>query len=116
MMFENIEFDNKQLIINNKAVIFSYVVKDALKIKSNVLVLLDIPMGDDTINNLYLVDRNGSIIWRSQDLREIYPSEVLLPYEMISISHNEIRAVDFYGRCYIINPMDGKIINRYVSR
>lgn len=115
-MLKEFEFKDNKLLINNKFVEFSYLIKDAQLLIDRVIVLLAIPTNNETIDNLYSVDKNGNIIWQSQSLKEIYPTEKLLPYEEIMISNNEIKAIDFYGRRYFIDSKNGKITKRDIAR
>lgn len=105
-------YNNKELIINNFKVAFDYPIRDARQLDKNIIILLSIPYNDDTIDNLFLVNIQGEVVWRSQNLKELYPKEKLLPYEQMIINEQEIRVSDFYGRRYFINLSNGKIIKR----
>ncbi len=115
-MKPNDTYKNKQILINDVQKIFSYPIRDVKRLGNTDIVILDIPQNDNTIDNLYAVNNRGEIIWRSQPLKEIYPTEKLLPYEQIIIKDQEIRAIDFYGRCYFINPNDGMILKRIIYK
>lgn len=95
---------------------FPYPIRDVKEFGKNALVLLSIPFDDTTVDNLYLVSDYGEIVWQSQHLRDIYPTERLLPYEQMVISNQEIKVTDFYRRRYYINTVNGKIIKRDITK
>ena len=84
---------------------------------NKILVLLSIPQKDtETIDNIYAVSDKGNIIWRSESLKQLYPDQINLPYEYMTVNGSEIEATDFYGRRYFINIKDGRIIKRDVVK
>lgn len=110
-------YNEKNLLIENiYAVKFDYPIRDAKLFDRNIIVLLSIPYNDDTIDNLFSVNVQGQIIWRSQQLKQVFPKEKLLPYEQMVINEQEIKVSDFYGRRYFINPSNGRIIKRDITK
>lgn len=107
---------DNQLIINNHHVNFLFPIRTAQILDGNIIVLLAIPFNNDTVDNLYLIDSNGEIVWQSQKLKELYPTEKLLPYEQMVIDEQGIRVTDFYGRRYFIDLSNGKIIKRDIIK
>ncbi len=112
----NYTYNDNELIINNLKVTFDYPIRDARLLDKNIIILLSIPYNDDTIDNLFLINIQGDMVWRSQNLKELFPKEKLLPYEQMIIDDQEIRVSDFYGRRYFINPSNGKIIKRDITK
>lgn len=109
-------YKNNNLLINNYTVDFQYPIRDVKRLDKNVIVLLSIPFNENFLDNLYLVSGYGEIVWQSQSLKEIYPTERLLPYEQMTIENQEIRVTDFYGRRYFINAANGKIMKRDITK
>lgn len=105
-----------KLNVGEKCVSFSHAIRDVKEISNILVVLLDIPSNDNSVDNLYAVNEKGDIVWDVQHIAEVYPTERILPYEQIVIKDQEIRAMDFYGRCYFINPSDGKILKRVIYK
>lgn len=113
----NILFNQKELTVNNNRISFSHEIKDISVLSDKIIVLLDIPYSDnDTINNIYAVSYMGKIIWRSEDLKQLYPKQINLPYDYITVYEDIVQAVDFYGRRYFINVENGYVIGRDIVK
>lgn len=95
---------------------FSHIIRDVKLSGDKLIILLEIPSNDDTINNLYALNNEGVILWQAEDLKEVYNNQRLMPYEQMSIETQEIRVSDFYGRRYFINSDDGKIVKRDIMK
>lgn len=107
---------NNKIEINDSSVEFMYLIKSAKAVDDRIIVLLEIPYDIDEADNLYCLSKNGTIIWQSQHLHELYPTERILLYEQIIINDREIIASDFYGRRYFVNFENGFIIKREISK
>lgn len=95
---------------------FTHLIRDAILFDNKIVVLLEIPFNDNTINNIYAVNRKCDILWQSEDISRVYKNQLLLPYEQMVVENGEIRASDFYGRRYYINGDNGKIIKRDIIK
>lgn len=113
---DNYSYQNNILIIGTHKVEFLRLIRDAKLIDDKIIVLLEIPADDDTINNLYAICNSGEILWQAEDLRKIFGNQLLLPYEQMVIENKEIRASDFYGRRYFIDSENGKVIKRDITK
>lgn len=102
-------YDKNHIEINGYGLNFKYDIRTVLPYKGKYIVLLGIPFDKSIINNVYCLDSNAKIIWRSEDLSVLYPNLNNLPYEQIGIEDGAIFALDFYGRNYKININSGKI-------
>lgn len=88
---------------------FKYDIRKVVKYEGRYVVLLSIPFNSQEINNIYCLDSQGNLVWRSEDLATLYPTIKNLPYEQMGIKDDAIYASDFYGRNYKINLDTGKI-------
>ena len=117
MLLKNgFSYKGNSLKIGERSKEFTYLIRDAKLCKDKVIVLLEIPFKDDEINNLYALNEKCEIIWKVEDLKAIFKSQVLLPYEQMIIEDNIVIVSDFYGRRYYINCDDGKIIKRDITK
>ena len=109
---------NKNILsINNKDIKFSHDIRNYLTIDDKVIVLLSIPFNDETLDNIYCYNKYGIIQWQVQPIKEAFPDlKTALCFEFISIVDNELGATDFYGRRFIINPENGKLIRKEIVR
>lgn len=108
---EQIAFDENLLLFPKKSIEFDYKIRKIEFVNDLVIVLTEIPGDDDTINNLFAFNLEGIPIWRVEPIKNKFPKlENLLPYEDINIIDEKISAVDFIGRRFFINPIDGELI------
>lgn len=112
-----VTYNERCLNIGNIKKEFAHVIGKVQVSNSKILVLLSIPQDDnETIDNIYAVSDKGDIIWRSESLKQLYPNQINLPYEYMTVNNDEIQATDFYGRRYFINIADGKVKKRDVVK
>lgn len=108
-----ITYNHKFLFIGNIKKEFKHEIQEIKILVDKILVLLLIPHDDnETIDNIYAVSYDGEIIWQSESLKQLYPSQINLPYEYMTVNTNEIQAIDFYGRRYFIDVINGRIKKR----
>lgn len=89
---------------------FDYRIGKFIALPDKTIVMLDIPWDDDSANNVYALDGDGNIIWRSEDVKKIYSANATnLSYVHIAMKGRYIAAVDFSGRRCFINPDNGHI-------
>ncbi len=104
------QYEKNHIEINNNSYDFEFDIRTVIQYKEIYVVLLAIPFSKTEINNIYCLDAQAKLLWRSEDLSVRY-SELknLLPYEQMGIKDDIIFASDFYGRNYKININNGKI-------
>ena len=108
----DIQYRNKTLFVDKTPLNFDYEVGNAFCIDGNVVFLLKIPYDDETLNNIYCLDKECQFMWQVQSVLEVYPKlSVELPFEGMMLTPNgKISAYDFYGRNFEIDAYNGKII------
>ena len=110
-MEQQITFNENFLLFPEKSIEFDYNIRKIEFIDELVIVLTEIPEDDDTINNLFAFNLSGVPIWRVEPIKNKFPKlENILPYEDVSIIEGKISTVDFIGRRFFINPLDGELI------
>lgn len=92
-----------------KTVRFKYGAQKALPFGDRLIVLLDIPEGDPTRNNIYCLTHDLRVAWRSEPLQKKYPGIRVLPYVDILMIDGELIAFDMYCRRFQIDPVTGKV-------
>lgn len=110
----NIKSNKNVLNIDGKK--FGYKIKDILTISDLTILLLEIPINDDTIDNIFALNSDGEVVWRVESLHLLYPEKINLPYEYITLEGNVLRATDFYGRRYSIHWQTGKVTGRDIVK
>lgn len=112
-----INYNQKNLFIGDVKRDFEYEISRIEVLEDMILVLLTIPQSDNNaIDNIYAVSYEGKIIWRVESLKKLYPDQLNLPYDYMTVDSGKAYAVDFYGRRYFFNIYDGKIIKRDVVK
>lgn len=105
--------EKNTIVIDGKSFEFENDIRQIIQHGDKFIVLLAIPFNDNTINNVYCLDDQAKVIWRSEDLNSRFPElKNYLPYEQMQIKDDIIFASDFYGRSFSIRVTDG-IINDF---
>ncbi|SFU76919.1 hypothetical protein [Butyrivibrio sp. INlla21] len=103
--------------INGNVYEFEFEIRTVIQYKENYIVLLTIPFNSKEINNIYCLDAEAKVNWRSEDIACKYPElKNLLPYEQMGLKEDKIYASDFYGRSFEINAETGKIEGRSIVK
>ena len=108
------KYKKNYLIINGHRVDFKYDIGKVIPYKEKYIILLEIPLSKrkNEINNIYCVDSQGNLVWQSGDIVAYDPGygyHSACLYMGMSSSGDIIYGTDFMGRCYHINPENGKI-------
>lgn len=113
----NIQIENNILSLNGKKIKFSHNIRQFKTIGDDILVLLDIPSDDDTLDNIYCYFSNGIIKWQVQPLKDAFPDlKKVFPFEQMNVTDGEISATDFYGRRFVIDSKNGKILSKDIVK
>lgn len=104
------KYKKKHIEIDNNTYEFNFDIRAVIQYGDNYIVLLSVSFDKSEINNIYCLNSQSEILWRSEDLRLACPKlKNILPYEQMGLRDDFIFASDFYGRNYKINAIDGKI-------
>ena len=113
----DIQINDNILVLNGKNIKFSHKIRQYKTIGDDVVVLLDIPSDDDTLDNIYCYGKMGIIKWQVQPIKEAFPEmKMVYCYEQMSIINDELCATDFYGRRFFIGKADGKLYKKDVVK
>lgn len=114
----DIEFEGNKLKLPFNKVSFKQNIDRVLESKGRVIVLLDIPNEDDTLDNVFALDMTGKKLWRIQPLKEFNPEiSQFSPYVGINLLENgNISATNYFGMNYEVSITDGKILNGHLSK
>lgn len=113
----DIQIKDNILILNGKNIKFNHKIRQFKTIGDDVVILLEIPNGDDTLDNIYCYGSYGIIKWQVQPIKEAFPDlKMVFPYEQLNIKDGELWASDFYGRRFFINAEDGKITKKDIVK
>ena len=113
---DDIKINVYNIMINNKPIILNYPVKMFEEINDLYIILLNIPtrteLGSEELNNIICYSNKGDFMWRVDNKLpgQIVSSEQS-PYIAIQIQDDILKATDFFGRRFRINPIEGKLID-----
>lgn len=110
------EINGNQIRNNGHARAFRYAVGKAVPYGNLLIVLLRIPKGDATVNNICCVDASLNVVWRNERLEERFPAFRPYPFEDMFLENETLMAFDCMGRKYRIAPDTGAIQGYTVSR
>lgn len=99
-----------------KTVRFRYRVQKTLPFGDRLIVLLDIPEGDPTRNNIYCLTHDLRVAWRSEPPEKKYPDILVLPYVDILMINGELIAFDMYCRRFQIDPVAGTVLGYTITK
>ena len=95
---------------------FDHEIREVVEYENCYIVLLSVPFDENMVNNIFCLDDQLNIKWRAEDLDKKYPEKNNLPYEQMTLRKGVIKATDFYGRCYLLNVSNGKIIDMTIVK
>ncbi|MBS9424520.1 hypothetical protein [Photorhabdus caribbeanensis] len=109
--------NNNKIDINGYLVIFNQKIIKAIEIDNgSVLVLIDIPIGDDGLNNLFSYTKNGEFLWQIEPSNLQKEGQTSYPYEGLNVVEGQYFVVDFYGRRIFFDPYTGLFLSRDVVK
>lgn len=112
-----IQINKNILKLNGKEIKFNHDIRQFKTVGDDVVVLLVIPNNDNTLDNIYCYSSNGIIKWQVQPIKEAFPEmKQVFPFEQMSVLDDKIGASDFYGRRFMINISDGKIVQKDIVK
>lgn len=79
------EYKKNILIIDNQQYDFIFEIRQVISYKGLFYVLLDIPPNSNEINNIFCIEKNVGIRWRSEDLNILFPNLKNLPFEQMRL-------------------------------
>jgi len=114
----DIKYEGNKLSLPFNKISFKQNIDKILEVKGRVVVLLDIPNDDDTIDNIFALDMTGQKLWRVQSLSEFNPNiSQFSPYVGMNLLENgNISATNYFGMNYEISISDGKILNSSLAK
>lgn len=108
----NFVVDQKTLIVKQNRIKFQKPIYDVKKCDNLYIVLLD-----EGINNVFAVDEQAQIVWQIEDAASVYSIINDVPYVGTRITEaNQIVVTNFNGVTYTVEPNNGKIINRGITK
>ena len=107
-----ITFTGNDLTIGKNIIQFDKSIQEIKVVNNVIIVLLNTPMDDHTLDNVYGVNFSGKILWRIQEPNKELIGSLRYPYVGISNNENKVGVIDFYGRRFFIDEMNGRIIGK----
>ena len=103
----------RTLIVGNNKTEFQDPIDNVKKSGDYYIVLIDVPQ----INNLYAVNSEGQIVWQIEDAGRIYGFINDVSYVGTRITEtSQIVVTNFNGVTYTVDPANGKIVGRGVTK
>jgi outer membrane protein assembly factor BamB len=106
--------DENRILVNGHEVIFDFNICESLYYADLLIVIIrGQSKAEDRMNNVYCVNANGKIIWRIQDMQEVYP-DFTIPASYVGINEypdGSIVCLDYMGGRFVIDPKSGRIID-----
>lgn len=100
------------LHIGTRKINFQYEILQVKEIGSLLIITLDIPANSNDIDNVYAVNSDCEMIWQIQSREKFQKNYFKVPYVGVSIQGELIKAIDFYGARFLVDPRNGSIVGR----
>ena len=108
---------NGRIVSNEDKIIrFRHRVREAIPLDDRLIVLLDVPDGDKTTDNICCIDRDLKVVWRASPLKKKYPDIQVYPYEEMLLDDGLLIAFDFLGRRFQIDLKTGEVLRYTFSK
>lgn len=115
MSIKFIQSDNELVVENNK-IVFDHNIRYVIEVNATLIVLLQIPNNVRYLNNIFGINKTGEIKCRIQNVGDVFPIKNQLPFENLMVNGTDVYVSDFYGRRFLLNPINGKILSSDVVR
>lgn len=109
------QYDNELVVENNK-IVFDHNIRYVVEVNDILIVLLEIPNNIMYLNNVFGINKNVEIKWRIQSVGDVFPVKNQLPFENLMVNGTDVFVSDFYGRRFLLNPINGEILSSDVVR
>lgn len=105
--------EQNTLFVGNNKIEFHHLIENVKKCSNYYIILISVPK----INNVYAVDSQAQIVWQIEDAGKVYGIVNDVPYVGTRITESDqIVVTNFNGVTYTINPANGRIIARGVTK
>ena len=105
--------DKKILFVGNNKVAFKHPIDNVKQCGNLYIVLVDV----QGTNNVYAVNNQAQIVWQIEDAGKVYGIVNTVPYVGTRINEsNQIVVTNFNGVTYTVDPVNGNIIGRGVTK
>lgn len=96
---------------NGKRFDFSHEVMNTIILDDCMIVITHITRKENKYQNIYKIS-GQMIVWVNEDPKEFYKNEPkgeAVPFTVIQWQHGKLKAIDAYGRRFIVSLEDGSI-------
>jgi hypothetical protein len=105
--------EQNTMFIGNNKIEFQHPVENVKKCGNYYIALIDVP----NVNNVYAVDSQAQIVWQIEDAGKVYGIVNDVSYVGTRITESsQIVVTNFNGVTYTVDPTNGKIIGRGVTK
>ncbi|MFC6335079.1 hypothetical protein ACFP56_20805 [Paenibacillus septentrionalis] len=105
-----------ELVVNQTKIVFDHNIRYVKEVDETLIVLLEIPNNVTYLNNVFGINEIGEIKWRIQSVSDVFPLKNPLPFENLMVKGTDVYVSDFYGRRFLFNTTNGKLLSSDVIR
>lgn len=110
-----ININDRLLQINDNRIMLQHKIKEVMTIQTKVVVLVE-PEGEDQYDNVYCYDLRGCLLWRIAVPSVEIGGTARCTYVGLTLNDGKCRAVDFYGRSFLLDLDSGKILSKRIVK
>jgi outer membrane protein assembly factor BamB len=98
---------------SGKSLAFKHKIREAVETETAIIVCLDVPTNRKLEDNIYAISYDGELLWQVAPTQHSMKNSC---YIGVSKVGGLIRAFNFDGMVYDLDPKDGKIVNQYFGK
>lgn len=110
-----IEIENNKILLDGKELQFNNKIIEAVEYEEKVVIVFETDE-DDGYNNVFCYTLDLQLLWRIKPAPVAVGGTARSPYVGIDIVDGNCRAIDFYGRRFLVNIENGEIISKDIVR
>jgi hypothetical protein len=98
---------------SGKSYTFEYKVREAVEMERAIIVCVEVPENRMLEDNIYAIGHDGELLWQISPTKHAMKNSF---YVSVSKVGNLIRAFNFDGMVYELDPRNGKIVKQYLGK
>ena len=110
-----IEIQNNKILLENKVLQFNNKIIEAAEYDGKVVVVFKTDE-DDGYDNIYCYTVDSKLLWRIKKAPIDIGGTARSPYVGVDVIDGKCRAIDFFGRRFLVDMENGQILSKDIVR
>jgi len=110
-----IEIQDNKLFVNGKGIQFNNKIIDAVEHENKVIIVFEMDE-DGGYDNVFCYKLESELLWRIKQAPIEIGGTARSPYVGVDIIEGNCRAIDFFGRRFLVDIENGEIVSKDIVR